>query len=260
MISIIIPALNEEKYLPLLLDSIKKQEFKDYEIILADAGSKDKTLEIVSAFAKATTRQGKNILKVIPGGLPAKGRNEGAKIAKGELFFFCDADVVLPDNFFKKALAEFKERGLDLASFCLVPWPTSRISYFFMNIFYNQPIILLENALPHSAVGILIKKDLFKKLGGYDEDIKLAEDHDLGRRAQKLFGAKTGIIKSTKIFVSDRRFRTEGWLSVGLKCLLCELHLVFIGPVKTDIFNYKFDHYDKRDTDPEPKSILEAKK
>ena len=39
MISIIIPSLNEEKYLPLLLDSIKKQNFKDCEIILADAGS-----------------------------------------------------------------------------------------------------------------------------------------------------------------------------------------------------------------------------
>lgn len=237
MISIIIPSLNEEKYLPLLLDSIKKQNFKDCEIILADAGSKDKTLEIAKKYGCI----------IIPGGLPAKGRNEGAKIAKGELFFFCDADVVLPDNFLKKTLAEFKERNLDLASFCLVPLPRSKISYFLMNIFYNQPIILLENALPHSAVGILVKKDLFEKLSGYDEDIKLAEDHDLGRRAQKLFAAKTGIIKSTEIFVSDRRFRTEGWFSVGLKCLLCELHLIFIGPVKTDIFKYKFDHYNKNE-------------
>ncbi len=244
MISIIIPALNEEKYLSLLLESIKKQKFpfgsaqgrQDYEIILADAGSKDKTLEIAKKYGCIIT----------PGGLPAKGRNLGAKVAKGELLFFLDADTVLPDNFLKKALSEFNERNLGLASFCLVPFPRSKISYFFMNIFYNQPIILLENTLPHSAVGILIKKDLFEKLSGYDEDIKLAEDHDLGRRAQKLFGAKTGIIKSTEIFVSDRRFRTEGWLSVGLKCLLCELHLIFIGPVKTDIFNYKFDHYENK--------------
>ena len=53
MISIIIPTLNEEKYLPLLLASIKEQSFdaaqdKDYEIIIADAGSKDKTLKIAS--------------------------------------------------------------------------------------------------------------------------------------------------------------------------------------------------------------------
>ena len=50
MISIIIPTLNEEKYLPLLLSSIKKQNFNDYEIIIADAGSDDKTLEIVKNY------------------------------------------------------------------------------------------------------------------------------------------------------------------------------------------------------------------
>jgi len=235
--SVLIIAYNEEKYVGKCIESILNQTQKPDEIIVVVHNSTDKTLEIAKKYGCI----------IIPGGLPAKGRNEGAKIAKGELFFFCDADVVLPDNFLKKTLAEFKERNLDLASFCLVPLPRSKISYFLMNIFYNQPIILLENALPHSAVGILVKKDLFEKLSGYDEDIKLAEDHDLGRRAQKLFRAKTGIIKSTEIFVSDRRFRTEGWFSVGLKCLLCELHLIFIGPVKTDIFKYKFDHYNKNE-------------
>lgn len=219
--------------MPLLLESIKKQDFKDYEIILADAGSKDKTLEIAKKYGCI----------IAPGGLPAKGRNEGAKIAKGEILFFLDSDTILPDNFFEKALLEFKDRNLELASFCLVPLPKSRISSFFMNIFYNQPIVLLESALPHAALGILIKKDLFDKLGGYDEDVKLAEDHYLARRAQKLFAVKPGIIKSTEIFVSDRRFRTDGWISVGIKYLLCELHLIFLGPVRSDIFNYKFGHY-----------------
>ncbi|MDP1994881.1 MAG: glycosyltransferase, partial [Ignavibacteria bacterium] len=217
-------------------ESIKKQKFFDYEIILADAGSKDKTIDIAKEYN----------CKIIPGGLPAKGRNEGAKIAKGELLFFLDADTVLPNNFLKKALSEFNVRNLEFASFCLVPLPRNKISYFFMNIFYNQSIILLESALPHAAVGILVKKNLFEKLGGYDEDVKLAEDHYLARRAQKLFSAKLGIIKSTEIFVSDRRFRTDGWISTGVKCLLCELHLIFLGPVKSDIFKYKFDHYKKK--------------
>ena len=233
MISIIIPSLNEEKYLPLLLESIKKQSFSDYEIIIADAGSKDKTLEIAKKYN----------CKIVPGGLPAKGRNEGAKIAKGETLFFLDSDVVLPDDFFKKALAEFNARGLELANFCLVPLPKNKISSFFMNIFYNQPIVLLESALPHAATGILIKKELFEKTGGFDEDVKLAEDHYLARRARKLFGAKFGIIKSTEIFVSDRRFKEDGWVSVGIRYFLCELHLIFIGPVRSDIFKYKFDHY-----------------
>lgn len=237
MLSIIIPTFNEENYLSLLLKSIKNQDFgvppESYEIILADAGSTDKTLEIAKEYG----------CKIIPGGLPAKGRNEGAKVAKGELLFFVDADAVLPDNFFEKSLSEFNNRNLEMASFCLVPLPKNWISSFLLNIFYNQPIVLLESALPHAAMGIFIKKEIFEKVGGFDEDVKLAEDHYLARRATRVFKARFGIIKSTEIFVSDRRFKTDGWLSVGIRYLLCELHLIFIGPVKSDIFKYRFGHY-----------------
>ena len=62
MLSIIIPTLNEESYLPKLLNSIKKQDFQDYEMIVADAGSKDKTIEIALASG----------CKISSGGLPAK--------------------------------------------------------------------------------------------------------------------------------------------------------------------------------------------
>ena len=236
MISIIIPSLNEEKYLSLLLESIKKQSFSDYETILADAGSKDKTLEIAKNYN----------CRIIPGGLPAKGRNEGAKVAKGDTLFFLDADTIMPDeNFLGKSIEEFIKRELDVASFCLVPLPKGKFSSFALNLFYNQPIVLLESALPHAATGILSKKDMFEKAGGFDEDVKLAEDHYFARRAQKVFGAKFGIIKTTELYVSDRRFKTDGWVSVGLRYFLCELHLIFIGPVKSDIFKYKFNHYNK---------------
>ncbi|MCX6723817.1 MAG: glycosyltransferase [Candidatus Staskawiczbacteria bacterium] len=235
MLSIIIPALNEEKYLPLLLASIKEQDFSDYEIILADAGSTDKTLEIAKRYN----------CKIVPGGLPAKGRNEGEKVAKGELLFFVDADTILPGNFFKKTLAEFVRHKLEVASFCLAPLSKSKISSFLLNFFYNYPIILLERILPHAAMGIIVKKNLFEKLGGFDEDVKLAEDHYLARQAVKLFKARFGIIKSAKLFISDRRFKTDGWVLTGIKFFLCELYMIFLGPVKSDIFNYRFDHYDK---------------
>ena len=96
MISIIIPALNEENYLPRLLGSLEKQNLKDYEIILADAGSKDRTIEIAKKYG----------CKVVPGGLPAKGRNEGAKAARGDLFLFLDSDLVLPEGFLDAFLQE----------------------------------------------------------------------------------------------------------------------------------------------------------
>lgn len=224
MLSIIIPTLNEEEYLPLLLESIRKQNFQDYEIIVADAGSKDRTLDIAKNYN----------CKIVEGGLPAKGRNNGVRVAVGKLILFLDADVVLPQDFFERALAEFKKRKLDLASFFLLPKEKSRVASFLFNFFYNFPIFILEKILPHASMGILIKKELFEKLNGFDESIVLAEDHDLARRAKKI--GRYGIIKSTKIFVSIRRFRKDGWLKISLKYFLTELYMIFIGPVR-------FGHY-----------------
>lgn len=229
-LSIIIPTLNEEKNIERLLKSIQKQEFKNYEIIVADAGSDDKTLKIAKKYN----------CRIIKGGSPAKGRNSGASITKGNLLFFLDADVFLPPDFLPKILKEFKKKKVRTASFFLIPDSKSRLVKLSFNLFYNFPIFLLEKILPHGAMGILIEKELFKKIKGFNEDIKLAEDHDLIRRAAKL--AKYGILKSAKIYVSDRRFKKDGWFRTYLKYLLCEFHMIFIGPVKKDIFQYDFDH------------------
>ncbi len=232
MISVIIPTLNEKKYLPFVLESLKKQNFNDYEIIVADAGSLDNTVSIAQKYG----------CRIVKGGLPARGRNEGAKFARGEWLFFLDADAVLPEKFFEKALEEIEKRKLDFAAFCLLPIgkkPFVRLTFNF----YNWYIIMLEKILPHASQGILVKRDIFLKVGGYDETIKLAEDHDLARRAKKV--GKYGIIKSCKIFISDRRFRKDGWFRTSFKYLLCELYMIFKGPVRTDIFKYQFNHYDK---------------
>ena len=87
ILSIIIPTYNEEEYLPVLLESIKKQSFKDYEIIVADANSTDRTREIAESYGCI----------VVDGGLPAAGRNNGAKVATGEYLLFLDSDLELTD-------------------------------------------------------------------------------------------------------------------------------------------------------------------
>jgi glycosyltransferase involved in cell wall biosynthesis len=233
MLSIIIITLNEENYLPHLLNWIKEQNFKDYEVIISDAGSKDRTIEIAKDFG----------CKVVSGGLPAKGRNQGAKLAQGDLLLFLDADIILPKNSLEKLLKEFEDRNLKVAGSFLQSQSENKIVRFVYHLVYNWPILFFEQVLPHASSFILIKKDLHQKIKGFDEEIKLSEDHCYVREASKL--GKFGILRSIIVFVSSRRFEQEGWIKTTFKFLLCELHMTFIGPVKTDIFKYHFDPYQK---------------
>jgi len=233
MLSIIIPTLNEEKYLPSLLESIKRQNFKDLEVIIADADSKDKTVRIAKKYN----------CKIVRGGLPAKGRNEGAKLSHGDLFLFLDADTVLPEKFFEKVLKELKERNLGIASFFLSPQLKRKSQNLLFNIFYNLPILIFEKILPHASQAILVKREIFERIGGFDEKIKFAEDHNFVRRARK--NGKFGIIKSMKIFSSSRRFEKDGWIKTYLKYIFAELYMIFFGGIKKEIFKYKFGDYNK---------------
>ncbi|MSU54388.1 MAG: glycosyltransferase [Candidatus Staskawiczbacteria bacterium] len=233
MVSIIIPTLNEQDYLPRLLESIKRQGFKDYEIIVSDAGSKDNTLAIAQKYG----------CKIVKGGLPAIGRNNGAKVAVGSILFFLDADTVLPGLFLVKSLKEFKSSKLDIASFAFATHSKNKFFHLMLN-FYNKMIVELESKLSYCAIGVLIKKELFDKLNGYREELKLSEDHDLARRAVAY--GKFGIIRAVKIFISDRRFVKDGWMTTIIKYLLSEMHSILIGPIKSDIFKYKFGHYKEK--------------
>lgn len=236
MLSVIIPTLDEENYLPQLLECLRKQESSgDFEIIVADAGSQDRTREIARAFGS----------KVVGGGLPARGKNQGAREAKGDLLLFLDADVVLPEGFLEKTIEEFKKRNLDIATFSLVPLSEKRGPKIIFNFFYNYPLKVLENKWAHGAMGILVKKWLHQKIGGFDEKIKIAEDHHYVQIISKI--GKFGMIKSSKIFVSLRRIKKEGWVRIGLKYSFTELHMKFKGPIRKELFQYKFNHYDKED-------------
>lgn len=231
-LSIIIPALNEEKYLPLLLKCLQRERFLIKEIIVADAGSIDKTISIAKSFN----------CRVVEGGLPSVGRNNGAKNAEGDLFLFLDADITLSERFLFNALSEFQEKNLDIASFPIYPQKNNIFfNRFTFNFFYNWPQRYLRKIFPLGAMGILVKKEIFEKIKGFDPDIRLSEDHCFVQSASKI--GKFAPIKSAEIYMSQRRFKKDGYFLTILKYLLCGFHMVILGPVKTDIFKYKFNHY-----------------
>lgn len=232
MLSIIIPTLNEEKYLPLLLESIKKQDFQDEEIIVVDAGSGDKTVEIAKSFG----------CQVRPGGLPAKGRNEGAKAAKGDLLLFLDADLILPKDFLEKFLKEFKEKNLDIASTDLNVLSDKKI-YKIGAAFWNFLYKHTQRFLPFITECILVKKDIHQRVGGFDEEIKLLEDFVYVRKIAKI--GKFGHLNQIKFYSSIRRFEKDGKLKTLARYLLANAYMAILGPIKSDIFRYKFNHYSK---------------
>lgn len=161
MISIVIPAFNEERYLPKLLESIKRQDYEGYEVIVADANSKDKTRKIAKRFG----------CKVIQGGLHAQGVNNGAKAAKWDVLLVLDADAVLPKDFLEKNFNAFRQKSLDVASCYIKPIsgkPIDRITHWIANIYY----FTFKKIRPYvPSFCFFIKKSLFLKIGGFDEKI-----------------------------------------------------------------------------------------
>lgn len=236
MLSIIIPALNEAKSLPLLLESIRKQRIpEDYEIIVADAGSTDGTIAVARSYG----------CKVVSGGLPAKGRNEGAKVAVGDMLLFVDGDSLLPGDFIRQNMREFRERDLDVGGFRLYPYTRGKSFSLLYDLFYNLPTLAVEKSLPHATNTVLVKKSLHLKIGGFDEGLTIAEDHDYVRRIAKT--GRFGILRASPLLVTTRRFDCDGWAKTYLKYMLCELHMIYSGRVNTDIIKFRFGHYEEKE-------------
>lgn len=230
-LTIIVPTLNEERYLPKLLSSIQNQTVLPKEIIVADAFSADHTRSIARSFN----------CRLVDGGLPARARNNGAKLATQPILLFLDADVILPPSFLEKTIGEMIRRQLDIASCFVTPRSPLTIDRL-LHQFANHYLKLTQKFYPRiNGFCIFVKKDTHEELLGFDESLFLAEDHDYVRRAKKV--GQFAYLKSYKIPVSVRRLSEDGRLKIVLKYIAIELHQIFLGKVRTNIFNYRFGHY-----------------
>ena len=230
MISIIIPAWNEEKYLPKLLQCIKNQSYKDYEIIVADASSTDRTRQIAKKYG----------CRIVKGGMPGIGRNSGAKAAKGDILLFLDADVQIGKSFLTDALSEFNKKKLGVAGCLVYPIGNNIADKIFFSIF-NLWTLATQSFYPNaSGGGIFCRKLVHDRANGFDEKIVLSEDMDYVRRCGK--HGKFRILKSTRAYVAMRRFEKEGRFKVGFKLLLSAFYRLIFGEIKSDVFNYKLKY------------------
>ncbi|WP_295590999.1 MJ1255/VC2487 family glycosyltransferase [uncultured Methanobrevibacter sp.] len=197
--SIIIPTYNEEEYLPVLLESIKEQDFDDYEVIVADANSTDRTREIAEEYGCI----------VVDGGLPGVGRNNGAKVAKGEYLLFLDSDLQLTEDYLRDVLYEFQIENVGIAITQMKPL-SNKVQDKIFHDFANYFMISVEKIKPHGAgcYGIIAKRELHEKCGGFDESLTFGEDTDYIERLAKEERFK--VLRNAKIGVSTRRLEEEG--------------------------------------------------
>lgn len=203
-LTIVIPAKNESLSLPKLLTCLNGQDYPhlpDTKVYVADADSTDGTPDVARQFAA------KFPLAVIPGGLPAAGRNAGARLATTPYILFLDADVELPDRtLLRRAMSTAQQRHLH----CLttdIACPQG--SYADCTLFaMNNLVQRASRWLSPFATGMFMLFDTakFRRLGGFNERALYAEDYLLSSQvARKRFAVVPGCVHT-----SNRRFRSMG--------------------------------------------------
>lgn len=230
-ISIIIPTLNEGSQLPFLLEALEVQTRKADEVIVADAGSTDDTIKIALSCGA----------KVVPGGMPATGRNAGARVASGQIFLFLDADVIPEPDFLEQAVSAFEAGGFAVATCPIKATGNDFTDHLIMDAtnLYIQLITPVSPRAPGFCIFAL--RSVHEQIHGFDETLKLSEDHDYVRRASKL--GKFSILRNTFIPVSMRRLDKEGIVKLSLKYLWCELHAISGKPIHSMPFDYEFGSF-----------------
>lgn len=230
-ISLVVPALNEEKLIGGMLRCFPVEDLKrlNVEIIVSDGGSTDSTVAIARDHADIVVRHTQKRRQTI-----AEGRNLGAKYASGELLVFINADTVPQEpRQFLQALGEFvgERRSGVVALACPVSilpdehkWSDAIFHTFFNN--YVRMLNYIGLGMGRGECQVVWRKD-FEEVGGYQDHMAAGEDFDLFRRL-----ASRGRIRERKglrVYESPRRFRRFGYARILLEWTLNALAVMVIG-------------------------------
>lgn len=234
-LTVIIPTLNEELYIGKLLTDLKNQKNKNFEVIVIDGNSDDKTQEIVKKFEGSLPLRSETVKKRNV----SFQRNYGAELAKGDFLVFLDADTRVNTSFIKN-LTKFIEtkKGLVFLPYVDPEEKTPQVQVFYQ--FINFIIDISQNTnKPISSVGGMVwNKNFFTSVGGFDEKLFISEDMNIIQKANK-WGVRAKFMRRIKIKFSFRRIKREGKLQSIYKLFMGTYYLLFKGDIKSKIFEYE---------------------
>lgn len=217
-ISVIVPAYNEEEYIASTLKSLCGQTYPDYEIIVVVNASTDKTAEVArryTPFVWVTEEKG-----------AAKARNLGARMARGEILVFLDADTTAPDDLLEKVYLAIKQGYVGGKTRV---WPAEKGFYWDLfrvadnwldeMLFYKLGIPNMFSYTPF----VFCRRDYFREVGGFPEDLVATEEIQLLKKLRRK--GKIKFIKDSCVVPSSRRAEEQGRLYGGF--LLLVFHFFF---------------------------------
>jgi len=231
-ISVIIPAHNEETSIGKCLRSIRENDFKgEYEIIVVDSCSQDKTVEIAKKYAD------KVIVKKTSG--PGAARNIGVKESNGDIVAFTDADTMVEKNWLSIIARDFSDPEVVGVGGILKPLDPRLIDKIMFKINsdlwyrFTAKFGFYQLGTPNCAY----RKEAFLKVGGFNEKLSMLEDTELSIRIAKARLGKLLIDKDLVVYNSTRRFRQEGYFKVFLRYVKAYYELFTKGTVTPKHFD-----------------------
>lgn len=170
LISIVIPAYNEEKYILKTLQSLAAQDFRDYEVIVVANGCTDDTEKVVQSQAAKVK------LYSLPKANVSRARNFGAGKAQGELLFFLDADTQLDKGILEKAWARFKDGAYVVGSTKVIP---DRENWRFKVHTFLKSFYLTYGLYKGCSGALICRREAFDRINGYNPNLTVKEHRKL---------------------------------------------------------------------------------
>lgn len=195
-VSVIIPVYNEERYIEGLIESLKKQDYdkEKFEVIFIDGNSKDKTVDIIKQKVKLE-ESGRYKLLTNPDKITPKSVNMGIKESKNEIIIRLDAHSEYPSNYISKCVYYLNNTDADNVGCLCRPEGKNKVGKAIANVVSSKFGVGnssfrtgAENGYVDTVPFGTFRKELFEKIGYFNEELPRSEDNEFNYRIRKNHG------------------------------------------------------------------------